>query len=360
MRAMLLRTGLTVFGLIISAALMPVPALAHETGAEARRPLVIAHRGASGARPEHTLAAYEVAIDEGADYVEPDLVISRDGVLIVRHEHELSGTTDIADHPEFDDRKVTKTIDGKDVTGWFSEDFTLAELKTLRAREPMGAFRPLAMAFDDLYPIATFSEVIQLVKAKQVETGRVIGIYPETKHPSYFESIGMPLEGELLRILREEAGYEDRDDPVFIQSFEIANLKALRSQTKLRLLQLAAVPRGATAGPRADVSSAEGIAEIASYADAIGAEKPLVIALDDEGNLGAPTQLVERAHALGLEVHIWTLRRENRYLPRNFRMGAAANGTGDLAGEVAAFVAAGVDGLISDNVAETVAALDGQ
>ncbi|HEY9862027.1 MAG TPA: glycerophosphodiester phosphodiesterase family protein, partial [Candidatus Obscuribacterales bacterium] len=200
-------------------------------------PIVIGHRGASGLRPEHTLAAYELAIAQGADYIEPDLVATKDGVLVARHENEISGTTDVAERPEFSDRKTTKTIDGVAYTGWFTEDFTLAELKTLRAKERIPGLRPGNTAFNGQFEIPTLQEVIDLAQRKSAELGRTIGIYPETKHPSYFDSIGLSLEEPLVETLNQN-GYIGLNAPVFIQSFEVGNLQQLNQLTDVPLVQL--------------------------------------------------------------------------------------------------------------------------
>ncbi|WP_294309783.1 glycerophosphodiester phosphodiesterase family protein, partial [uncultured Sphingomonas sp.] len=198
-------------------------------------PIVIAHRGASGERPEHTLAAYDLAIREGADVIEPDLVPTKDGHLVARHENEISGTTDVASHSEFADRKTTKTIDGQTETGWFTEDFTLAELKTLRARERLSQLR--STAYDGQFSIPTLEEIIALAKARSKETGRTISIYPETKHPTYFAGIGKGTDAPLIAAL-DKAGWKTADAPVFIQSFEVNNLKHLKTMTGIRLIQL--------------------------------------------------------------------------------------------------------------------------
>jgi glycerophosphoryl diester phosphodiesterase len=320
----------------------------------ARLPIVIGHRGASGYRPEHTLAAYKLAIDMGADYIEPDLVSTKDHVLVARHENEISGTTDVADHPEFADRKTTKTIDGVAVTGWFTEDFTLAELKTLRAKERLPDIRPANTAFDGLYQIPTFQQVIDLAKRRQV------GIYPETKHPTYFRSIGLPLEGPLLATLRAN-GYRGPNAPVFIQSFEVGNLKALSRRTRLPLVQLLdATGRPydfvVSGDPRtyADLATPEGLAEIATYADGIGPNKNLIVPRDAQNRLTSPTTLVRDAHRAGLLVHPWTFRRENTFLPEDFRQGNPASpvylqATGDFPAELRLFYKLGVDGLFTDN-----------
>jgi glycerophosphoryl diester phosphodiesterase len=317
-------------------------------------PLIIAHRGASGERPEHTLASYARAIDQGADFIEPDLVLTKDGILVARHENEISGTTDVADHPEFADRRNTKAIDGKAMSGWFTEDFTLVELRTLRARERLPDLRPANRRFDGLYPIPTFEEILKLVRAKEAEVGRRIGLYPETKHPSYFAGIGLPHQAPLLALL-DRYGYTDAADPVFIQSFEVGNLKALRTATRLRLIQLVE-PEGGPAdlpGSRyADMLSVEGLAGIATYANGVGPALSLVLAPQ------GPTGLVGRAHDVGLAVHPWTLRMENRFLPAQWQRPDDPQGRGDFAGYVRAIAATGVDAMFSDFPAQARAALE--
>lgn len=329
-----------------------LPAVAEAQQASAARPvLIIAHRGASGERPEHTLESYNRAIDQGADFVEPDLVLTRDGVLVARHENEISGTTDVADHPEFADRRTSKMIDGVEMTGWFTEDFTLAELRTLRVRERLPQLRTANVAFNDLYQIPTFEEIIRLVRAREVETGRTIGIYPETKHPSYFASIGLPHEAPLLALLTRY-GFDSADDALFIQSFEVGNLIELNSKTDLRLIQLvdgSGHPADRPDLSYADMMTAVGLAAVARYADGIGPAKDLLIARNPDGRLGASTGLVARAHSVGLDVHPWTFRRENYFLPANLRSGEDPRGVGDLAAEIRAFIAEGVDGVFTDN-----------
>lgn len=307
-------------------------------------PFIIAHRGASGERPEHTLASYERAIDQGADYIEPDLVLTKDGVLVARHENEISGTTDVADHPEFAARKTTKTIDGQSITGWFTEDFTLAELRTLRARERLAQLRPANSRFNDLYLIPTFEEILKLVRAKEAETGRRIGLYPETKHPSYFAGIGLPHQGRLLELLGKY-GYQTEVDPVFIQSFEVGNLKALRAVSRLRLIQLVDSEGGPADEPGttyADMLTVEGLRQIAAYADGIGPATAMVLA--PEGATG----LAGRAHDAGLQVHIWTLRMENSFLPAAFQRPDDPQGRGDFAAYVRAVAGTGVDAFFTD------------
>ncbi len=310
-------------------------------------PIVIGHRGASGLRPEHTLAAYELAIAQGADYIEPDLVITKDGVLVARHENEISGTTDVGDRPEFADRFTTKVIDGVEFSGWFTEDFTLAELKTLRAKERIPDIRPGNTAFDGQFEVPTFAEIIELAQRKSAETGRTIGVYPETKHPSYFDSIGLSLEEPLIAVL-ESYGYTQPTDPVFIQSFEVSNLQKLSTMTDLPLVQLILTPntqpydfvvRGDTR-TYADLITPAGLAAIAEYAAGLGPFKRLIVPADANGNLLAPTSLVTDAHGAGLLVHPYTFRNESLFLAPDY------NGNPEL--EYEQFYALGVDGVFTD------------
>ncbi|WP_374525424.1 glycerophosphodiester phosphodiesterase [Sphingopyxis sp.] len=324
---------------------------------DGKPPIVIAHRGASGERPEHTLASYELAIEQGADFIEPDLVLTKDGVLVARHENEISETTDVADHPEFAGRKAVKTIDGKAVTGWFTEDFTLAELKTLRAKERIPRLR--GTAHDGEYAIPTFAEILDLLV--RVNKGRThpVGVYPETKHPTYFAAIGLPHEGPLLAILGKY-GYRGRTAPVFIQSFEAGNLKALRAKSDLPLIQLMDGEGGPADDPKlgyAAMATPDGLKAIAVYADGIGPNKDMVIPRSTIGTLGEPTALVRDAHAAGLKVHPWTFRRENYFLPLADKGGLNPAGHGDLAAEIKAYFGTGIDGLFSDNPREAVPAV---
>jgi glycerophosphoryl diester phosphodiesterase len=300
-------------------------------------PIVIAHRGASGHRPEHTLAAYELGIELGADFIEPDLVITRDGTLIARHENEISETTDVSSRPEFTDRRTTRLIDGVEVTGWFAEDFTLAEIKTLRARERL-PFRD--HSYDGRFEIPTFDEILDLALRKSV------GVYPETKHPSYFRSFGLPLEEPLLAAL-ETRGWTDRDAPVFLQSFETGNLRELRKRTGVRLIQLldeADRPWDFTAAgdlrTYRDLAKPEGLAWIATWADGIGPNKRLIVPVDHDRRLRPPTSLVEDAHRVGLLVHPWTFRSDPQFLAPKYE--------GRPEREVEQFYALGVDGVFSD------------
>ncbi len=324
-------------------------------GAAAAQPtLVIAHRGASALRPEHTLASYAEAIRAGADFIEPDLVSTKDHVLVACHENEISGTTDVAEHPEFAARKATKTIDGVTATGWFTEDFTLAELKTLHARERLPQLRPANLAFTD-ERIPAFAEIVALANA----AGRAVGVYPETKHPSYFRKLGLPLEPPLLAAL-EAAGWTTPDSPVFIQSFEAGNLKAIRGQTRVRLIQLIDAGMSADGVSYDAMVTPAGLKAVAAYADGIGPSKDRIIPRDANARLLPPSSLVADAHAVGLKVHPWTFRPENYFLPADFRTGTDPRVHGDLAAEYRAFLATGIDGLFADDPASAVAAVAAQ
>ncbi|MCU0948465.1 MAG: glycerophosphodiester phosphodiesterase [Porphyrobacter sp.] len=328
--------------LSVLAALAPVAA-----AAAAGDPLVIiAHRGASADRPEHTLAAYELAIAQGADYIEPDLVATKDLVLVSRHENELSSTTDVASRPEFEDRRREKTIDGQKVAGWFAEDFTLAELRTLRARERIPSLRPGNVRYNGLYQVPTFAEIVQLVRAKEAETGRRIGLYPELKHPTFMlQSERIDLVDLLLRDLK--ALGLTAADPLFIQSFEAAPLRRLKQRSDFKLVQLIAPIGGPADEPAlryAEMVTPSGLAEVARYADAIGAHLTLVLGAD-----GKPSPLVADAKAAGLAVHAWTVRPENEFLPETLRSGTdpKGRGCGDVM-LVAMLKAAGVAGVFTD------------
>jgi glycerophosphoryl diester phosphodiesterase len=317
--------------------------------------LVVGHRGASGYRPEHTLAAYELAIRQCADFVEPDLVSTRDGVLVARHENEIGGTTDVADHPEFESRRTTKVIDGTSITGWFTEDFTLAELRTLRAKERIPAVRPQNTAYDGRFRVPTLQEVVDLARRSRTCEGRPVGVYPETKHPTYFDSIGLSMEETLVRTLHRN-GYRDERSAAIIQSFEVGNLRELNRMTDVRIAQLtdctgAPWDLRAAGDPRtyADMVTRSGLRDIARYADGLGACKNLLIPRDAAGNLLAPSPVIRDAHARGLEVHGWTFRRENQFLPLDFRVGTDPNAPGDVVGEIEAFLDAGMDGFFTDN-----------
>ncbi len=328
-------------------------------------PLLIAHRGASGYLPEHTLPAYALAILQGADYIEPDLVATRDGVLLARHENEIGGTTDIAAHPEFAQRRRVQSIDGVAMEGWFTEDFTLAELKTLRARERIPQLRPANAQHDGKFELPTFDEILAYlaeVNAIRLLGGLApIGVYPETKHPTHFASIGLPLEPLLLTALGKGLGMA----PVFIQSFEVGNLQQLHRQCSYPLVQLMSAEGGPWDHQVASKSSEysvmvtpAGLMQVAQYASAIGVQKTMVMR-EGEGGALAATRLIADAHAAGLAVHAWTFRAENQFLPAILQRGDDASAHGDMTGEIAAFAAAGVDGLFCDQPAIARVALTG-
>lgn len=324
--------------------------------------LVIGHRGASALRPEHTLASYEKAIEDGADFIEPDLVMTRDGVLVARHENEIAGTTDVAAHGEFAARRTTRTIDGKPMHGWFTEDFTLAELKTLRARERLPELRPDNVRFDGRYAVPTFDEIIEFVGAQAHRLGREIGIYAEIKHSTYFARIGLPMEDRVLAAIR--AHEYTRTAPLFLQSFEIGNLVRLRAQvgaaSHVKLIQLLGEPEeqpadaaGALHSSYAAMMRPDGLRAIARYADAIGPNKLALIPRLDNGRLATPTSVIADAHAAGLLVHPYTFRPENFFLPaENHVPGdpATRSDAGAIA-EIRAYLDAGIDGFFTDDPA---------
>ncbi|MEU8852973.1 glycerophosphodiester phosphodiesterase family protein, partial [Streptomyces sp. NPDC048564] len=324
-----------------AAAAVPTPATAGPrpwTG-----PVVIGHRGAAGWRPEHTAASYTYAVQTGADWIEPDLVPTKDHVLVVRHENEISQTTDVASHPEFADRRTTKTVDGRAVTGWFTEDFTLAELKTLRAVERLPLVRNRNTVFDGREEILTFQEVVDLARRLSKTYGRTIAVFPETKHPTYFRSIGLPLEPELVYVIRRNR-LGSRE--CVVQSFEPTSLKRIAAE-RLRVPLWQAL--GTTGGPYdlvsagdpttyKDMMSPAGLARIAEYADWIGPDKSSV----------AGTSLVADAHAAGLRIGPYTFRAENQFLPAEFRRGSGANDFGDAFAEYALYYGLGVDAVVTD------------
>ncbi|NBB61386.1 glycerophosphodiester phosphodiesterase [Pseudomonas sp. ODNR1LW] len=328
-----------------------VTALVLLTGTPAvAQPLIIAHRGASGERPEHTRAAYELAIQQGADVIEPDLVLSKDGVFIDRHENEIGGTTDVGDRPEFADRKTTKTIDGVPTTGWFTEDFTLAELKTLRAKERLPAFRPGSAAYDGQEAILTFDEVVAIAREASVRTGRTIAVAPELKHPTYFAGIGLQMEERFVAAL-ERLGLTGADAPIIIQCFEVGPLERLATRIDAPLAQLVSSAGGPADRPEltyAQMTTPEGLKAMAAYADWVAPEMTLVLPRDAEGRSTGPSALVTEAHAAGLKVVIWTLRAENAFLPAERRRGEGLAEHGDMAGYAAAFAEAGVDAVFTD------------
>ena len=351
-------------------------------------PLVIGHRGAAGYLPDHTLEGYKKAIEMGADFIEPDLVATSDGVLVARHEPNITGTTDVAQRPEFANRKTKKTVDGVEEEGWFVSDFTLAELKTLRAIQPFADRDP---QFNGQFQIPTFVEVLDLAKAEGAKAGRTVGVYPETKHPTYHASLGLPLEDRLLATLATY-GYTTKASPIIVQSFEVANLKYLRSKTQVRLVQLVdgndlnadgsidlTAPYGkpydfAVAGDArtfASLLTPAGLQQVKTYADGIGPWKPYLIPsrqvdrnndgqpddLNGDGKIDerdrvlmAPTEVVKNAHAAGLFVHPYTFRSEARRLASDFK--------GDPKAEYKLFYELGVDGVFSDFPDQARAARD--
>ncbi|MGW1806711.1 glycerophosphodiester phosphodiesterase [Streptomyces sp. NPDC002078] len=320
-------------------------------------PAIIGHRGASGYRPEHTFGSYNLALDLGADVVEAgDLVPTKDGHLVCRHEPEIGGTTDVASHPEFADRKTTKTLDGVATTGWFTEDFTLAELKTLRAVERIPANRPHNTLYNGRWEIPTFEEVLKWQDEQTRKRGKQVWIYPETKHPTYFRKLGLGLEERVAKLLRKY-GKDGRNSPVILQSFEPSSIQKLNQlvDNPLVVLLSSAASRPydfVEAGdPRtvADLITPKGLREIAGYAQGIGPTLDLIIPKDANGNLTQPTTLVSDAHKVGLVLHPYTMRNENPFLPAEYRKGSAADGYGDSFGAFRTYFATGIDGVFTDN-----------
>lgn len=317
-------------------------------------PLVLAHRGASGYRPEHTLAAYDLAVEQGADYIEPDLVMTKDGVLIDRHEPEISGTTDVADHPEFADRKTTKNLDGTQVTGWFVDDFTLAELKTLRAKERLGDMRPESQGYDGQFEVPTFEEVLAKRETLSRKTGRVIGIIPEIKHSTYLHDEGFDPEAEVARLVTTYHLNHPKA-PLWVQSFELTALKDLRDEHgyKGKSTFLTTVKGGPydlheQGTTYAELTTAASMQDLSQWIDGFGPEKNAVIARNADGSLGEPTSFVEDAHAAGLKVTPWTFRAENTFLPTDYRIGTDPAAHGRMADEVTRFYEVGIDGAFCD------------
>lgn len=329
--------------------------------------LVIGHRGASALRPEHTLASYQKAIDDGADFIEPDLVSTQDGVLVTRHENEIGGTTNVSTLSQFAERKKTKNIDGKDLTGWFTEDFTLSELQQLKARERIPEFRPANTAYNDLYPVPTLEQVIELAEANYKKTGKIIGLYIETKHPTYFKNHNLAMEDTLLKTL---AKYEYTRDiaPVYLQSFEVQNLKDLKRELDLhktlKHAQIIQLYDAKTSQPAdfiesgetktyADLATAEGLKDVAKYANGVGPSKGYILNFNDNGSVQT-TSFISDAHAAGLKVHPYTFRPENNYLPKPLKCSqdkpAERCPSGALK-EFEAYFKAGVDGVFTDDPA---------
>jgi glycerophosphoryl diester phosphodiesterase len=317
--------------------------------------VVIAHRGASGYRPEHTIGAYQLAIRQCADYIEPDLVVTRDGVLVDRHEPEIGSTTDVSAHPEFANRKVTKLLDGNPVTGWFVEDFTLTELRTLRAVERLPQLRPANTAYNGKYRVPTFAEVLKLATSSRTCTGKPVGIIPEIKHSTYFHQLGFDMERKAVALLRKY-GLTSHRDAVVIQSFEVGNLQRLNRMTKVKLVQLIDCQGGpydlisqGIPTTYADLATAAGLRGVSRYADQVGFCKNVMIPRTVDDTLGQPTPVIRDAHRAGLTVVGWTFRRENSFLPAEFRSSADPAEPGDLVGEIRTFLRAGMDQFFTDN-----------
>ncbi|MGW5030368.1 glycerophosphodiester phosphodiesterase [Streptomyces nigra] len=321
------------------------------------KPTIIGHRGASGYRPEHTLGSYQLALDMGADIVEAgDLVPTRDGHLVCRHEPEIGGTTDVASRPEFAGRRRTKSLDGVATTGWFTEDFTLAELKTLRATERIPANRPHNTLYDGRWEIPTFEEVLRWQDEQTRKRGEQVWIYPELKHPTYFREQGLGLEERVAKVLRKHRK-DRRDSPVILQSFEPTSVQRMNRlvDNPLVVLLSGANTRPwdfeTTGDPRttADLITPAGLREIASYAQGIGPTLDLVIPKDAAGRLTEPTTLVRDAHKVGLLLHPYTMRNENPFLPADFRKGTDPDAYGDVFGAYRTYFATGIDGVFTDN-----------
>ncbi len=342
-------------------------AIAQRGGEHVSQPTIYGHRGASGYRPEHTLASYRLAARLGADYIEPDLVSTKDHVLVARHEPAIGGTTDVAGHPEFASRRTTKTIDGVVFADeWFTEDFTLAELKTLRAKERLPDLRQRNTLYDGRYTIATFQEVIEMREDLSRELGRKVGIIPELKHSTYFRSLGLALEEPFVATLRRNhiAG---RAGKVTVQSFEVANLKALHRQLRgVPLVQLfdakARRPGDVLAAggtlTYGQMATPAGLRDIARYADVASPSKDYIVPRDASGQSLAATSFVADAHAAGLDVVAYTFRNENSFLPLELRSGTNPAAYGNAIAEFEQFFALGVDGVFTDNPDTAKAARD--
>ncbi|WP_336215224.1 glycerophosphodiester phosphodiesterase [Nonomuraea sp. LPB2021202275-12-8] len=316
--------------------------------------VIVGHRGSAGHRPEHTQGSYELAVAMGADWIEPDLVPTKDHVLVVRHENEISGTTDVSLRPEFAARRTTKVIDGRNVTGWFTEDFTLAELKTLRAVERLPAIRQRNTVYNGYYQVLTFQEVLDLAKKLRRQYGRAVGVFPETKHPTYFRSIGLPLEEPLIETVKRN-GLDRPNSAVVVQSFEPSSLKRVDKELRVPLWQALGTtgrPYDLTAAgdptTYADMMKPEGLAKIAEYAQWIGPDKSSAIPINPDGSSGTPTTLVSDAHKAGLKIGVYTFRSENQYLPLQLRHGQIPTDHGDALAEYRAHLDLGVDAFVTD------------
>ena len=358
----------TLGALVLGAAIAAPAALAQREGRgegwqpQKARPLVIGHRGTAGNLPEHTLEGYALAIELGADYIEPDLVATKDGELIARHEPNITATTDVSTRPEFAARKTTKTVDGEKIAGWFSEDFTLAEIKTLRARERLPQLRAANTRYDGQDSILTFEEVVALAREEGAKAGRTVGVYAELKHPTYFASVGLPMEERAVAAIRK-AGLDRRDAPFFLQAFELAPLAAVRQRINVRtvfLMDSAGAPADLVAkGDRrtfADLTRPAELKAMSPYVDGVGPAKTLIVPVDAAGRSLPPTSLIADAHAAGMVVHPFTFRSENSFLPTELRRGSDPAAHGDDQAEYLTFFKLGVDGVFSDFPDRAVAA----
>ncbi|PRY63759.1 glycerophosphoryl diester phosphodiesterase [Knoellia remsis] len=360
MRRLLVSLSLVAgLGLTTAATIAPAQADAPPSSngrAKFTEPTIYAHRGASGYRPEHTLAAYRLAVQQGADYIEPDLTMTKDGVLVVRHEPEISGTTDVSTRPEFASRKTTKTVDGGSMTGWFVEDFTLAELKTLRAKERLPQLRPESASYDGQFQVPTFDEMLALRAELSAQTGRTIGVIPEIKHSTYLHANGFDPEVAVMESLRG-FGLNRPNAAVWVQSFELTNLIRLREELGYKASLVFLVTKNgapydlvAQGDPRtyADLLTPASLKQLSKTLDGIGPEKALVIPRKADGTLGTPTSLVADAHKVGLDVTAWTFRAENSFLPVDYRVGTNPAAYGRMADEVTTYFEAGIDGAFCD------------
>lgn len=367
---LLLAVGATVGGVVAPTALAASAATVSGPVVERPRtsglllPPVIAHRGASGHRPEHTLEAYREGVRLGAGAIEPDLTMTSDGVLVARHEPEIGGTTDVAQHPEFADRRTTRAVDGIDVEGWFVDDFTLAELRTLRAVERIPTLRPASATYDGRFPVPTFEEVLDLRAELSRTTRRTVVVVPELKHPTYLHARGLDPEAALVAVLTAR-GMNTRTAPVLTQSFEWTPLVALRRDHGYAPGLVFLVGRGggpydlvAAGTPRtyAEMTTPAALRERAQVVDVVAPDKNLVIPRRSDGTLGVPTGFVKHAHRAGLKVAAWTFRSENTFLPSSLRIGTDPAATGRMVTEVRAFLAAGTDAVFCDQPELCVAA----
>ncbi len=322
------------------------------------QPIVIGHRGASGYRPEHTRSAYELAFALGADAVEPDIVATRDGVLVVRHENEISGTTDVASRPEFAARRTEKRIDGIRLTGWFTEDFTWKELSTLRARERLPEVRKASASFDGRFPILRLRDVFDLVDRESDVADRPLGMVAEIKHATYFDSIGLPLD-ELFSVEVNDAGWNEGDGRLTIESFEPSVLARVKAQgihgKRIYLIEARGKPfdqvakLGAKAPKYSDYLTEAGLYRLSGLVDGISVDKSLILETDAAGNVDRASELVDEAHSAGLEIYCWTLRPENRFLAKNFRRGRLKAFWGDWQAEFRTVMDTGIDGVFTDH-----------